>query len=48
MQLHRAGLLSQVETIIAGLAADAEIVIAWQKSTKVRRDSPTVASLAWG
>lgn len=46
MQLHRAGLLGQVDMIMQDPATDPEIVIAWQAATEVRRNSPTVAQLA--
>lgn len=46
IQLHREGLLEQLENIIADPATDQEVVIAWQKSTKVRRASSTVAAIS--
>lgn len=46
IQLHREGLLEQLENIIADPATDKEVVIAWQKSTEVRRASSTVAALS--
>lgn len=46
MQLHRAGLLGQVDMIMQDPATDPEIVIAWQAATEVRRNSPTVAQVA--
>ncbi|WP_280568273.1 hypothetical protein [Chromohalobacter sp. 296-RDG] len=46
IQLHREGLLEQLETIIADPDTDLESVIAWQKSTEVRRNSSTVATLS--
>lgn len=46
IQLHREGLLEQLETIIADPATDQEVVIAWQKSTEVRRASSTVAAIS--
>lgn len=42
--LERAGLLSQVEDIIAG--ADIETQIAWKKASVIERSSPTVAALS--
>ncbi|NWO10155.1 hypothetical protein HLV40_07060 [Chromohalobacter salexigens] len=45
IQLHREGLLAQLETIIADPDTDPEVVIAWQKSTEVRRASSTVAAV---
>jgi hypothetical protein len=44
--LHNAGLLQQVEAIIADPATDPVTVIAWQDATEFQRTSPTLQALA--
>jgi hypothetical protein len=44
--LRGAGLLSQVETLMADPAADPLAVLAWTEAQEFRRSSPTVAGMA--
>lgn len=44
--LLEAGLLDDVEAIMANQATDKKIVIAWQGAPNFRRDSPMIAALA--
>lgn len=44
--LLRAGLLDDVEAIMADAATPREAVLAWEYATEFRRGSPTVAAIA--
>lgn len=44
--LMRAGLMAQVEAIMANPETDPETVAAWEYATEFRRDSPTLLALA--
>ena len=44
--LRGAGLLAQVETMMADPAADPLAVLAWAEAQEFRRSSPTVAAMA--